>query len=79
MRATLRVVWRMRLGQFEVLPLKRGLHSVEQAVIINQVLAELGSRPIIDAEGQWARISQPSTRATIVATLHTFLMRSLLW
>jgi hypothetical protein len=49
---------RMRLGQLEVFPLKRGLRSAEPAVIMNQVLADSGFPPIIEPGGQWARVSQ---------------------
>lgn len=51
------VTRRMRLGQLEVFPLKRGIQSLEHAVIINQVLTECGSFPAIDPSGEWARVS----------------------
>jgi len=57
---------RMRLGQLEVFPLKTGLRSLEHAVIVNQVLAECGSSPIIDPGGPWTRSSEQAFPLMVV-------------
>lgn len=57
---------RMRLGQVEVFPLKRGLRSLEPAIIVNQVLTECGCPPIVDIEGRWAQLSEQSFPLTVV-------------
>lgn len=65
---------RVRLGQVEVLPLQTGLQSQEQAAVINQVLQEMGSRPIIDVTGRWAQASQ---RAFPLMLIHFPLVRAI--
>ena len=57
---------RMRLGQLEVFPLKRGLRSLEHAIIIYQVLAESGCPPIVDPDGQWPQLSEQAFPLTVV-------------
>jgi hypothetical protein len=57
---------RMRLGQVEVFPLKRGLRSLEPAIIVNQVLTECGCPPIVDIEDRWAKLSEQSFPLTVV-------------
>jgi hypothetical protein len=57
---------RMRLGQVEVFPLKRGLRSLELAIILNQVLAECGCPPVVDTEGRWAKLSEQSFPLTVL-------------
>ena len=57
---------RMRLGQVEVFPLKRGLRSLELAVNVNQVLTECGCPPVVDIEGRWAELSEQSFPLTVV-------------
>jgi hypothetical protein len=60
------VTRRMRLGQVEVFPLKRGLRSLELAINVNQVLTECGCPPVVDIEGRWAKLSEQSFPLTVV-------------